>query len=349
MRLGHSARITDLERDLREFRPTFLVGVPRIFERLFDTASQRAAADGRTSRFHRGVGTAIAYSQALDGPGAGPWLRARHALLDRLVFAGLRDSWGARWRYAVSGGAPLGDRLAHFYRGIGIPLLEGYGLTESTAAVTVNLPGAERIGTVGRPLPGTGLRIADDGELLVRGPQVTRGYWDDESATARTFDADGWLRTGDLAEIDEEGFVRIVGRAKEILVTAGGKRVAPGPLEDGIRSHPLVGHCMVVGDGRPFVAAVVTLDPEAAIAWARSRHRSQAVEDLVVDPELLGEIQLAVDAANLTVSRAESVRRFTVLPVQWTEDGGQLTPSLKLRRHEVSRDAQPHIDRLFGS
>ena len=252
--------------DLGDFRPTFILAVPRVFEKLFNTASQNARIDGRGGIFDRAVDTAIAYSRALDIGRPGPFLRARHAVFDRLVYGRIRAALGGRCPYAVSGGAPLGERLGHFYRGIGVTVLEGYGLTETTAAVTVNRPGAVRVGTVGQPLPGTTVRVEPDGELVVRGGQVMRGYWNNDDATAEVLDDDGWLHTGDIGDIDDEGFVRITGRKKEILVTAGGKNVAPAPLEDRIRAHYLVSQCLVVGDGRPFIGALITLDAEAVDA-----------------------------------------------------------------------------------
>ena len=276
-------------------------------------------------------------------------VRAQRAAFDRLVYRRLREALGGACRYAVSGGAPLGDRLGHFYRGIGLTILEGYGLTETTAAVTANRVDAVRIGTVGQPLAGTNVRVADDGELLFRGPQVFSGYWRDEEASREVFTEDGWLRTGDVGEIDGEGFVRITGRKKEIIVTAGGKNVAPAVLEDRLRAHPLVAQCLVVGDGRPFIGALVTLDPDALTLWAGSHDRAGGLAELADDPDVLAEISSAVDDANQAVSKAESIRRFRVLPVEWTEDGGHLTPSLKLRRTVVLRDFRDEVADLYLS
>ena len=347
VRLGHSADVRHLVADLGAFKPTFILAVPRVFEKVFNTASQNAAADGRSRIFDKAVDTAIAYSGAVDTGRPGPLLRIRHSLFDRLVYARLRAALGGRCRYAVSGGAPLGERLGHFYRGIGVTVLEGYGLTETTAAVTVNRPDALKIGTVGRPLAGTAVRIADDGELEVSGGQVCQGYWGNPEATAEVLGPDGWLRTGDLAEIDDEGFVRITGRKKEILVTAGGKNVAPSALEDRIRAHALVDQCMVVGDGRPFIAALVTLDPDATAQWAERHAKSASVVDLVDDEDLRTEIQSAVDEANKAVSKAESVRKFVIVPDAWTEEGGQLTPSLKLRRAVVMNESRSAVEDLY--
>jgi long-chain acyl-CoA synthetase len=347
VRLGHGSDIRRLVEDLDEFCPTFVLAVPRVFEKIFTSASQRAAVEGRGRLFDRATDVAIAYSRALDRGRVGPVLRAQHAVFDRLVYERMRGALGGSCRFAVSGGAPLGERLGHFYRGIGLPILEGYGLTETTGALTVNVPDAVRVGSVGRPLPGTSVRVDDDGELLVRGGQVMSGYWHDDEATREVLAPDGWLRTGDLGEIDSEGFVRITGRRKEIIVTAGGKNVAPDALENQLRAHSLVSQCMVVGDGKPYVAALVTLDPDAFAQWAEQRGKSSALAASTADPELLAEIQSAVDDANKAVSQAESIRRFTVLPVDWSEESGELTPSLKLRRNVVMRQCRREVQSLY--
>jgi len=348
-RLGHSADIKNLLADLQEFQPTFILAVPRVFEKVFNTASQKATADGRGKIFDRAAETAIAWSRGLDRGRPSLAVRARHAVFSRLVYGKLRDALGGRCLYAVSGGAPLGERLGHFYRGIGLTVLEGYGLTETTAALTANLPDATKIGTVGRPLPGTTVRVADDGELLFRGGQVFAGYWANEEATAETLERDGWFHTGDVGEVDDEGFVRITGRKKEILVTAGGKNVAPAVLEDRLRAHALVDQCIVVGDGQPFIGALVTIDPESLPAWAEAHGKSGHVEDLVDDADLRAEIEAAVEEANKAVSKAESIRKFTILPDSWTEEGGQLTPSLKLKRNVVMREFRDEVAALYGS
>jgi long-chain acyl-CoA synthetase len=348
-RLGHSADIKNLLADLQAFRPSFILAVPRVFEKVFNTASQKAAADGRGGIFDKAAETAIAYSRGLDRGRPSLVVRARHAVFSRLVYGRLRDALGGNCAYALSGGAPLGDRLGHFYRGIGLPVLEGYGLTETTAALSVNLPDAHKIGTVGRPLPGTAVRVADDGELLFRGGQVFAGYWDNEEATREALERDGWFHTGDVGEVDDEGFVRITGRKKEILVTAGGKNVAPAVLEDRLRAHALVDQCMVVGDGQPFIAALVTLDPDAVPAWAQAHGKPTRFADLVEDPDLHAEIEAAVEDANKAVSKAESIRKFTILADAWTEEGGQLTPSLKLKRNVVMRECRDEVARLYFS
>ncbi len=298
--------------------------------------------------FQRAADTAIAWSRAQDSGRTPIRVAAQHALFSRLVYGKLRDALGGKCEYAVSGGAPLGDRLGHFYRGIGLTILEGYGLTETTAALTVNLPDAQKIGTVGRPIAGTAVRVADDGELLFRGGQVFAGYWNNEDATRESLEADGWFHTGDVGEVDDEGFVRITGRKKEIIVTAGGKNVAPAVLEDRLRAHPLIDQCMVVGDGQPFIGALVTIDPEAFPAWAEAHGKSGSIATLVDDPELRAEIEKAVEDANSAVSKAESIRKFTILPDDWTEEGGQLTPSLKLKRNVVMREFRAEVNALYA-
>ena len=346
-KLGHSSDIKNLVADLQGFQPTFVLAVPRVFEKVFNTASQRATADGKGKIFDRAAETAIAYSKGLDKGRPSLSVRAQHALFDRVVYGKLRHALGGSCTYAISGGAPLGDRLGHFYRGIGLTVLEGYGLTETTAAVTVNLPEAHKVGTVGRPIPGTSVRVADDGELLFRGGQVFAGYWADDEATAEVLESDGWFHTGDVGEVDDEGFVRITGRKKEILVTAGGKNVAPAVLEDRIRAHALVSQCMVVGDNQPFIAALVTIDPDAFPAWAEAHGKSGKIADLTEDPDLRAEIETAVEDANSAVSKAEAIRKFTILADDWTEEGGQLTPSLKLKRSVVMREFRDDIEALY--
>ncbi|HYF74331.1 MAG TPA: AMP-dependent synthetase/ligase [Nocardioides sp.] len=348
-RLGHSADIKNLLVDLQEFQPTFVLAVPRVFEKVFNTASQKATADGRGRIFDRAAETAIAYSRGLDKGRPSLVVRARHAVYSRLVYGKLVAALGGRCRYAVSGGAPLGDRLGHFYRGIGLTVLEGYGLTETTAALTVNQPDAIKVGTVGRPLPGTAVRVADDGELLFRGGQVFAGYWHNEAATTEALEPEGWLHTGDVGEVDDEGFVRITGRKKEILVTAGGKNVAPAVLEDRLRSHVLIDQCIVVGDGQPFIAALITIDRESLPAWAEARGKSGSFAELLGDPDLRAEIEAAVEDANKAVSKAESIRKFSILPDVWTEEGGQLTPSLKIRRNVVMREFKDDVAALYVS
>jgi long-chain acyl-CoA synthetase len=353
--LGHSPDVTNLLPDLGSFRPTFLLAVPRVFEKVYNGAEQTAAAGGKGAIFRRAAQTAIAYSQALDGKAAGGrgpgiGLQMTHALFDRLVYSKLREAVGGRVHHAVSGGSALGERLGHFFRGVGITILEGYGLTETTAAATVNRPGKIKIGTVGPPVPGDSLKIADDGEVLIKGPNIFPSYWHNSEATAEALTEDGWLRTGDIGELDDEGFLRITGRKKEIIVTAGGKNVAPAPLEDRIRAHPLVSQSMVVGDGKPFIAALVTIDEEAFPTWKEKHGKPSGATaaDLRDDPDLVAEVQAAVDDANLTVSRAESIRKFRILDRDLSEAGGQITPSLKVRRNVVAKDFAADIDALYA-
>jgi long-chain acyl-CoA synthetase len=333
-KLAHTADIKDLVDHLGEFEPTFVLAVPRVFEKVFNTASSKAYADGRGKIFDRAVQTAISYSRAQDSGKPGVALRARHAVFDRLVYGKLRDALGGHTEWAISGGAPLGERLAHFYRGIGIPVLEGYGLTETTAALCVNTPEHQRIGTVGRLFPDTEVDVASDGELRFRGPQVFTGYWNNPDATTEALDADGWFATGDLGDVDDDGFIRITGRKKEILVTAGGKNVSPAVLEDRVRAHAYVSQCLVVGDGKPFVAALITIDTEA---WTGS----------LDDPALESAVQDAIDEANAQVSQAESIKKFVILPDDWTEQNGYLTPSFKVKRNAVLRDFHDTVEALF--
>jgi len=346
-RMGHTNDVKNLLPDFASFQPTFLLSVPRIFEKVYNSSKQRAHSDGKGKIFDLAESTAIAYSKALDDVGAGIFLKAQHALYDKLVYSKLRAALGGRVAYAVSGGAPLGARLGHFFRGVGITILEGYGLTETTAAGTVNTPAHLRIGTVGRPSPGVTVRIADDGEILMTGEHVFRAYWHNEDATEET-KGDGWFHSGDIGEIDAQGFVKITGRKKELIVTAGGKNVAPAVLEDRLRAHPLISQCLVVGDQKPFIACLVTIDAEALSPWAKAKGKAADVGDLVDDPNLRAEVQAAVDDANKAVSKAEAIRKFTILPVDWTEEGGQMTPSLKLKRAVVMKEKAGEVDALYS-
>jgi long-chain acyl-CoA synthetase len=353
--LGHTPSTANLQGDLAAFRPTFILAVPRVFEKVYSAAEQQASASRlKGGIFHAAAQTAIDWSKAsgtnaITPSGAGLRLQLRHALYDRLVYARLRAAVGGQVAYAVSGGGPLGERLGHFFRGAGITVLEGYGLTESSAAATVNRPERIKIGTVGQPLPGVSVRIADDGEIFLGGPTMFTGYWRNDAATAETL-ADGWLQTGDIGELDDDGYLRITGRKKELIVTAGGKNVAPAVLEDRLRASPLVSQCMVVGDGRPFIACLITLDEEAVGHWL-ARHKRPAdttIAKLADDPDMIADIEVAVDEANLAVSRAESIRRFRILPVDFTEQNGYLTPSLKVRRGVVMKDFAAEIEALYS-
>ncbi|WP_225848409.1 long-chain fatty acid--CoA ligase [Streptomyces sp. HPF1205] len=349
IRLGHVPDVKNLTDDLRGFRPTLVLGVPRVFEKVYNTARATAQAGGKGKVFDKAAAAAIEYSKALDTP-SGPSLRLRltHRVFDRLVYARLRAVLGGRATHAISGGAPLGERLGHFYRGIGFTVLEGYGLTESCAATAFNPADRPKIGTVGQPLPGSTIRIADDGEVLLYGEHLFGGYWNDERATAETM-ADGWFHTGDLGTLDEDGYLSITGRKKEIIVTAGGKNVAPAVIEDRIRADALVAECMVVGDGRPFVAALITLDEEFLPHWAEQHGKAgKSPAELAGDPDLLAAVQRAVDHGNEAVSKAESVRKFRILAGQFTQESGHVTPSMKLKRNVVLADYAEEIEALYA-
>ena len=349
IRLGHVPDVKNLTDDLQGFRPTLILGVPRVFEKVYNSARATAQASGKGKVFDRAAATAIEYSRALDTP-SGPSLRLRvtHRIFDRLVYSRLRAVLGGRAAHAISGGAPLGERLGHFYRGIGFTVLEGYGLTESCAATAFNPWDRTKIGTVGQPLPGSTVRIADDGEVLLYGEHLFTGYWNNEAATAEAV-SDGWFHTGDLGALDADGYLSITGRKKEIIVTAGGKNVAPAVIEDRIRADALIAESMVVGDGRPFVAALITLDEEFLPHWAEQHGKSgRTVAELAADPDLLAAVQHAVDEGNAAVSKPESVRKFLVLPGQFTEESGHLTPSLKLRRSVVAKDFAAQIESLYA-
>ncbi|MFG2072614.1 AMP-dependent synthetase/ligase [Nonomuraea maritima] len=339
--LAHTPNMKNVGPDLIDFRPTFLLGVPRVFEKVYNAAEQKAIAGGKGKIFARSVDVAVAWSKAEGSGGAGLGLRLQRAVFDKLVYAKLRAATGGRLTAAVCGGSALGERLGHFFRGVGIEVFEGYGLTETTAPCSVNMPGANKIGTVGKPLPGVTLRIADDDEILAKGRNVFHGYWKNDEATAEAIDAEGWFHTGDAGELDADGYLRITGRKKEILVTAAGKNVAPGPVEDALRAHPLISQAMLVGDGRPYVAALITLDPEALPEGA-------SAAELRSDPKTLAAVQEAVDRANLMVSKAEQIKKFTILSTDLTEDSGHLTPTLKVKRNLVERDFAQEIDNLYA-
>jgi long-chain acyl-CoA synthetase len=325
-----------------------VVSVPRVFEKVYNTAEQNARNDGKGRIFEMAVNTAIEYSTAQDSGGPGLLLRAKHALFDRLVYGKLRAALGGSCRAAISGGAPLGARLGHFYRGVGLTIYEGYGLTETSAAITVNRVDDVKVGSVGKLLPGNSMRLGDDDELVVKGGVVFGGYWHNDEETKAVL-TDGWFHTGDLGAIDDDGFLTIIGRKKEIIVTAGGKNVAPAILEDRLRAHPLISQAMAVGDAKPFIAALITIDPEAFPAWKQRNGKSAdaSVGDLATDPDLVAEIDLAVKEANQAVSHAESIRKFRILPVDFTEDTGELTPTLKVKRKVVAQKFASDIEALY--
>ncbi len=351
VRMGFSPDARTLMDDLAEFQPTFLLAVPRVFEKIHNSAKQRAHADGHGAIFDRAEKAAVAFSESMGRPaGPGPARRLTHAVFDRLVYQRLRTALGGRCTAAVSGGAPLGARLGHFFRGIGVTTYEGYGLTETSPAISANIADYIRVGTVGRPLPGVSVRIAADGEILVRGDIVFAGYWNSPDATATMIDQDGWLHTGDLGHLDEDGFLVVTGRTKEIIVTAGGKNVAPTVLEDQIRASMLVSQCLVVGDRMPFIAALITIDPDGFTAWkaAHGRPGEASVADLRDDPELRAAVQVTIDEANTSVSQAESIRAFTILTDDFTEANGLLTPSLKVKRGEATHALAVEISAIYG-
>ena len=347
----HLAHCSDpvgrLQPDMASFKPTFVLAVPRIFEKIYNGAEAKAEAAGKGKIFRKAAAVAIAYSEAQDKRGFNPMLTLKHALFDKLVYAKIRAAMGGAVEAAISGGAPLGVRLGHFYRGAGITILEGYGLTETTAGATLNLTDHLRIGSVGRPIPGNAVKIAEDGEVLISGPIVMRGYWQNDAANQEVF-AGQWFRSGDLGRLDDEGFLYITGRKKELIVTAGGKNVAPAVLEDRLRAHPLVSQCMVVGDNQPFIASLITVDQDMLKGWIAANNKSGATMDtLRNDPDLIAVIQTAVDEANKAVSKAESIRKFTILPADFTIAGGQLTAKLSLKRHVIGEQYAAEIAALF--
>ncbi|MER5275938.1 AMP-dependent synthetase/ligase [Streptomyces sp. NPDC002809] len=356
VRLGHapSIRTEDLLADLAGFKPSFLLAIPYVLEKVYNTGRATAEKMGRASSFDRAARIAQRYGQAVEaaehgtGPGPGLGLRAARALYDPLVYRRIRAALGGQVRYAICGGSPLGRRLAAFYAGAGIEIFEGYGLTETTAAATVTPPLRPRLGTVGWPMPGTAVRIAEDGEVLLSGGQVFQGYWDAERGEAVPALDGGWFATGDLGALDEDGYLTITGRKKDIIITSGGKNVTPAPLEDWLRAHPLVSQCMVVGDNRSFITALITLEPDGLSHWRQMKKKQDVpIRELIHDEELRSALQRAVDEANRLVSRAESIRKFTVLPVDFTEERGHLTPSLKLKRDAIARDFEAEIEELY--
>lgn len=349
----HLAHCSDpvgrLQADLASFKPTFVLAVPRIFEKIYNGAEAKAVAAGKGKIFKKAAAVAIQYSESLDKKGFNPLLNLKHALFDKLVFSKIRLAMGGSVEAAISGGAPLGARLGHFYRGAGITVLEGYGLTETTAGATLNLTESIRIGSVGKPIPGTSIKIAADGEVLIKGPIVMRGYWQNDEANKEVFSEDGWFKSGDLGKLDDDGYLFIVGRKKELIVTAGGKNVAPAVLEDRLRAHPLVSQCMVVGDNQPFIAALITIDQDSLKGWIVANKKEGAtLETLTNDPDLIAVIQTAVDDANKAVSKAESIRKFVILPTDFTIAGGHLTAKLSVKRHVVSAEFAREIAELYA-
>lgn len=347
--LGHTNDIPNLVATFGAFQPDFILSVPRVFEKVFNTAKQKAHADGKGKIFDLATECAVAWSEAQDTGGPGIVLRAKHTVFDKLVYGKLRAALGGKCELAISGGAPLGSRLGHFYRGIGVTIYEGYGLTETTAAFAVNTIGFQRVGSVGRPLPGNTVRIAEDGEIQLRGPVVFDGYWRNEVATAESLD-DGWFRTGDLGSVDDDGYITISGRKKELIVTAGGKNVSPAGLEDQLRAGALISQAVVVGDQKPFIGALITLDPDAFDRWKSSHGKAAdaTAADLQTDPELVAEIDAAVADANKSVSHAESIKKYRLLPHDFSEENGELTPTMKLKRNVITAAYADEIESIYA-
>ena len=348
VKVGHQADTKKLVESLGSFKPTFLLAVPRVFEKVYNSAEQKAEAGGKGNIFRAAVDTAIAHSKALDAGKVPLGLKLRFALFNRLVYSKLKAVMGGNVRYAVSGGAPLGTRLGHFFRSLDVKILEGYGLTETSAPATVNLVSKFKIGTVGPVLPGNGLKIADDGEVYVKGIAVFAGYWKNDKATKEAFDGE-WFKTGDLGQLDDDGYLSITGRKKEIIVTAAGKNVAPAALEDPIRANPIIGQVVVVGEQKPFISALITLDSEMLPAWLASNGESAdlTLDQAAVNPKVIAEVQKAVDAANTRVSRAESIRKFTILATEFTEGSGHLTPKMSIKRGPIMNDFGAQVEAMY--
>lgn len=349
--IGHCPNPVSLLKDLGSFKPTFLLAVPRVFEKVFNGSAAKAheASPVKGKIFDRAAATAIAYSEALDHGHVSKGLTIKHGLYDKLVYSKLRHAMGGRVTHAISGGAALGSRLGHFYRGIGLIILEGYGLTETTAGSTLNLPSALKIGSVGRPLPGSGARIESDGEILLKGPHVFAGYWNNAGATAEAMTTDGWFRTGDIGELDGDGYLRITGRKKELIVTAGGKNVAPAVLEDRLRANPIVSQCVVVGDNKPYIGALITLDQDALPQiLAANNIESAPMSELINNADVRALVQKAVNAANEAVSNSEAIKKFVIMPEDLTIDNGYLTPKMSIRRHLIVQDFASDIESLYS-
>ena len=348
--VAHTPDIKNLLGDLQSYEPTFILAVPRVFEKVYNSALTKAEDGGKGAIFHKAAETAIAFSRARQEGRVGLGLKLRHALFDKLVYGKLRAAMGGQVAHAVSGGGPLGERLGHFFQGIGMQVLEGYGLTETTAPITVNTPQRIKIGSVGKPLPGNAVKIADDGEILAKGVCVMRGYYGRDDLTAEAF-TDGWFHTGDIGQLDEEGFLRITGRKKEIIVTAGGKNVIPALLEDQIRADALVSQVLVVGDNRPFIGALVTLDQDALPGWLQ-RHglpTDTTLEQAAQNPVVKAAVQDLITAANTSVSQAEAIKSFRIVPADFTEASGHLTPSMKVKRAQVMKDFESVIEEMYSA
>jgi len=346
--IAYASSVDALVEELSLVRPSWLFAVPRVFEKIYNGATQKAHAEGKGAIFDRAANVAIAYSEGIARGKIGVFTKVQHALFDRLVYSKLRSVFGGELVYSISAAAPLGERLGHFFRGIGLTPVEAYGLTETTGASNSNGTDFQKIGTVGRPLPGVAIGIADDGEIMIKGGCVMAGYWRNDAATKEAIDPDGWFHSGDIGEFDEDGFLRITGRKKALIITASGKNVAPAVLEDRLRADSLVSQCVVVGDARPFIAALVTVDEEALLAWAEANGKDRVnLEDLIDDPDLVTAVQTAIDEANKAVSRPESIRTFRILPHDLTIDNGALTPTLKVKRSVVLEEYADVVDEIY--
>ncbi len=346
--VGHTSDTKNIVAIFGQFKPDFILSVPRVFEKVYNSARQKAHNEGKGKIFDLAADVAVEWSRAQDTGGAGLFLNLKHTVFDKLVYGKLQAALGGQCQLAISGGAPLGERLGHFFRGMGVTIYEGYGLTETTAAITVNTPGHQKIGSVGKPLAGNAVRIAEDGEIMLAGPVVFTGYWRNESATAEAIE-DGWFHTGDLGALDTEGYLSITGRKKEIIVTAGGKNVAPAMLEDHLRAHPLISQALVVGDQKPFIAALITVDPEAWPGWLERNGKSAdaTVSDLLADADLVAEVDSAIDGANRLVSHAEAIKKYRILAIDFTEETGELTPTLKLKRNVIHQNHGAAIEAIY--
>ena len=347
--VGHTSDTKNIVAIFGEFKPDFILSVPRVFEKVYNTARQKAHSEGKGKIFDAAAEVAVEWSQAQDTGGAGFFLNLKHTVFDKLVYGKLKAALGGQCQLAISGGAPLGARLGHFFRGLGVTIYEGYGLTETTAAITVNSPGNQKVGTVGKPLAGNSVRIAEDGEILLKGPVVFTEYWKNEAATKDAIE-DGWFHTGDLGSLDTEGYLSITGRKKEIIVTAGGKNVAPAGLEDHLRAHPLISQALVVGDQKPFIGALITIDPEAWPGWLERNEKASdaTIESLIADVDLIAEIDEAIAEANKLVSAAESIKKYRILPLDFTEETGELTPTLKLKRNIILQNHGAAIEAIYS-
>ena len=350
VKVGHKSDAKDVGPAMISFHPDFLLAVPRVFEKVYNAAEQKAEAGGKGDIFRKAALVAVNYARAKEEKGsAGLSLSLKHAIFNVLVYGKIRAAMGGQLRYAISGGAPLGSRLGYFFAGIGLTVLEGYGLTETTAPAMIARPSQIKIGKIGRTLPGCGVKIADDGEIWLRGNNIMRGYWRNPTATKETFDGD-WFKTGDIGELDDDGFLTITGRKKELLVTAGGKNVAPAGLEDPLRAHPLIGQVVVLGDKKPFISALVSLDSEMFQTWLKNHGGNDklTIEEAATDPLVLSEVQAAIDKVNKSFSTAESIRKFVIVNAELTEKSGHLTPSLKIKRDAVARDFAKEIAELYA-